>query len=137
MQEDTAMDVFTLAPVAHAGPGGPGIFGPLIFLFWIGVVFFVVRFLIRGKRPWRDDATSMDRAEDLLAERFARGEIEAEEYQARSRALRELRQREPSPMDRVGGMYATRSAHSILAERYARGEIEADEYRRRLEDLKG
>lgn len=79
----------------------------------------------------------MDRAEDLLAERFARGEIEAEEYQARSRALRELRQREPSPMDRVGWMYATRSAHSILAERYARGEIEADEYRRRLEDLKG
>lgn len=130
------MDVFALTPVAHAGPGGPGGFGPLIFLFWIGAIFFVVRFLMRGKRPWREDAASMDRAEDILAERFARGEIEAAEYQARNQALRELRQREPSTMDRVGGMYATRSAHSILAERYARGEIEADEYRRRLEELK-
>ena len=131
------MDVFALAPVAHAGPGGPGIFGPLIFLFWIAIIFFVVRFFLRGNSPWRRDSGSLDRANDILAERYARGDIEAEEFQSRSQALRDLRRPESSPVDRVSGMYATRSAHSILAERYARGEIDAEEYRQRLEGLKG
>jgi uncharacterized membrane protein len=77
----------------------------------------------------------MDRAHDLLSDRYARGEIEVEEFQTRSQTLRDLRRQEPSPMTRARGMFATRSAYNILAERYARGEIDADEYRERIRNL--
>ena len=100
-----------------------------MFLLWIAILFFVFRFVVRGNPPWRGDTGPMDRASDILAERYARGEIDAEELQARSRVLRERRPQEPSPVSRVRGTFATRSAHSILAERYARGEIDTDEYR--------
>jgi uncharacterized membrane protein len=106
-----------------------------MFLLWIVIIFFVVRFVTHGNRPWRGAPASVDRAHDVLAERYARGEIEAEEFQTRSHTLHDLRRQEPSPMTRARGMFAARSAYSILAERYARGEIEAEEYRERIRNL--
>jgi uncharacterized membrane protein len=132
------MEAFVLVPVAHAYQGGPAGFwfgGFMMFLLWIVIIFFIVRFFIRGNHPWRGEAASMDRAGDVLAERYARGEIEAEEFQARSQTLRDLRRQEPSPVTRARGMFAARSAYTILAERYARGEIDADEYRERTRNL--
>ncbi len=132
------MDVLAFLPVAHAYHGGPGGFwigGPVIFLLWIAIIFLVVRFVSRGRGPWRGEPASTDHARDILAERYARGEIEAEEFQTRSQTLQDLRRHEPSPLERARGMFAARSAYSILAERYARGEIDADEYRERLRNL--
>ena len=59
-----------------------------VVLFWaliIVAIIALVRYLGRSGRA--DQATTS--AEDLLAERFARGEIDEEEYQRRSRALSE------------------------------------------------
>jgi putative membrane protein len=60
--------------------------------FWALVVFAIVA-LFRGAREVttsspRDSARS---AEQILDERFARGEINAEEYQARQQVLRTAR----------------------------------------------
>ncbi len=132
------MDVFASIPVAHAYHGGPGGWwfgGFVMFLFWIAIIFLFVRFVAFGSRPWHNGPPSVDRASDVLAERYARGEIETEEYEARSQVLRDRRMREPSPFGRARGMFATRSVQAILAERYARGEIGADEYRERLRNL--
>ncbi len=106
-----------------------------MFLLWIALIFLVIRFVSRGRGPWRGGHASVDRARDILAERYARGEIEAEEFQTRSQTLRDLRRQEPSPVSRARDMFAARSAYSILAERYARGEIDAEEYRERIRNL--
>jgi putative membrane protein len=60
-------------------------------VFWIGVIgliFLGIRWLIRNNEA--DRATrprSDDTAMDLLRQRFARGEIDAAEYEERKRAL--------------------------------------------------
>ncbi|MFQ6171314.1 SHOCT domain-containing protein [Oryzobacter sp. R7] len=56
--------------------------------FWALVVFGVVA-LFRGTRPGRPDDPDGrgHRAEQILDERFARGEIDADEYRARQSAL--------------------------------------------------
>lgn len=55
-------------------------------LFW-AVLVALVYSLIRGGR--RDDsATSRQSADEILAERFARGEISEEEYRERLSVLR-------------------------------------------------
>jgi putative membrane protein len=57
-------------------------FAPLWILFWIAVIVVVWRFAPwRGRRDRRVDARS------ILAERFARGEIDAAEYSARLEVL--------------------------------------------------
>ena len=124
--------------LAHAGPyhGGPGFGGFLVVLFWIAVIVLAVRFFaLRGGRPWRGGPGSNDHVRDILAERYARGEIDSDEYQARSQALQELQSREGSPLTRARDAFAMRSVHTILAERYARGEIDVEEYRERLRNL--
>jgi len=58
-------------------------------LFWgllIAVVFLAVRALPRV--PDHRDRSSVPSAEELLAERFARGEIDDEEYRKRLTTLR-------------------------------------------------
>jgi putative membrane protein len=73
--------------VAAVDRGDFWFFWPLIPLFWILVVFFVLRFVVfRGRRGWQP--SPMDRARGTLAERYARGEIDAEEYRRRSQELR-------------------------------------------------
>jgi putative membrane protein len=71
-----------LATLAGSGWGGGA--GFLFFpLLWIGV--FVGLFLLfRGRRDrWRTSS-----AEEVLGERYARGEISAEEYRQRREVLR-------------------------------------------------
>ena len=57
-------------------------FAPFWILFWIAAIVVVWRFVQwRGRRDRRVDARS------ILAERFARGEIDAAEYSARLEVL--------------------------------------------------
>lgn len=91
------------ATAAVCGPAFAGGFAPfapfflLVPLFWLIVIVLIVTLVGRrwrrgwdgGSAPWsaaHGSATS--RAESLLAERFARGEIDETEYHARLDALR-------------------------------------------------
>jgi putative membrane protein len=75
----------------HAHGAGPGLWLWIwwMVLFWgalaAGVVYFIRR------RPTRVDGGPS--AEDVLAERYARGEIDAEEYRQRRMVLREQHSR--------------------------------------------
>jgi len=64
---------------------GIGGFGFLwIMLFWVGVVLLVTWAVCQsGDRR----ARAGNRAEEILAERYARGEIDAEEFEVRRRDL--------------------------------------------------
>jgi putative membrane protein len=46
------------------------------------VVFVVIRFVVGGRR-WRGRVDPYDEARSILAQRFARGEIDVEEYRGR------------------------------------------------------
>ena len=85
--------------IAHVGGGGFG-FGWILFilvpLFWIGIfalIFSLGRRRMRrhwatagyGRGPWGGAGRS---AEASLAERFAQGEIDSEEYRTRLDVLR-------------------------------------------------
>ncbi len=64
---------------------GYGGFGFLwMALFWIGIALLVTWAVRRGDE---DRAPARRQALDILEERFARGEIDAEEFEARRRAL--------------------------------------------------
>ncbi|HEY7223402.1 MAG TPA: SHOCT domain-containing protein [Micromonosporaceae bacterium] len=74
--------------VGHvAGVGLAGILGALttlaLLVLLVCVVVLVIRGATRGGTPPPGPS-----AEQILAERFARGEIDAEEYQQRLRTLR-------------------------------------------------
>ena len=63
-------------------------FGGLsMMLFWVAVIAVLV-IAVRGQRPWAMAGRNAH-ALDILRERFARGEINAEEYQERKRLLTE------------------------------------------------
>jgi putative membrane protein len=56
-------------------------------LLWLALLGFGIWFLfIRGRRARQP--TGMERAQDILAERFARGEITGDEYRERLEQLR-------------------------------------------------
>lgn len=59
---------------------------PLIVLLWVLVIAFVVRWVFRF--PGRRGPSPLERARDILAERYARGEISSEEYGERLERLR-------------------------------------------------
>lgn len=66
-------------------------FGPLMMIVFVALIVIVVVLLVRwlsGHRP-SGDASSESRALEILKERFARGEIDKEEYEERRRTLRE------------------------------------------------
>lgn len=86
-----------MAATQHYGwGGGPGPWFLLFPLFWIAV--FVTLGLVFGRRRramWRNGRygqcgpNGSHGAEHTLRERYARGEIDAEEYQTRLATLRE------------------------------------------------
>lgn len=64
---------------------GYGGFGFLwMALFWIGIALLVTWAVRRGDET---RAPTQRRAMEILEERFARGEIDAEEFEARRQAL--------------------------------------------------
>ena len=83
--------IYTLSLASANGPFNDGggdfwFLWPLIPIFWIVVVALVLRFVVfRGRR---NGTSPMDSARGILAERYARGEIDAEEYRRRSDELR-------------------------------------------------
>ena len=78
-------------PMCGAGTGFWG-WGMMLFmwLFWVAVAVFVawliLRVMRRGSGPWEPGPG--DRAEAILRERYARGEIDRETYE---RMLEDLR----------------------------------------------
>ena len=95
---DSAVLAFgSLAPASGGSWGddwdGGWVLARLAFtILWIVVVVTIVRFVIfgrfgrRGGGPW--EPSPMERARGVLAERYARGEIDAEEYRVRSEMLK-------------------------------------------------
>lgn len=67
------------------GDGWWWVFPPLMFLLWIAVIALVVRFVVfRGSNgPPGRGPSGTERARDILAERYARGEIDGAEYRSR------------------------------------------------------
>jgi len=57
-------------------------FAPLWILFWIALIVVFLRF-----GPWRWPRRHRPDARAILAERFARGEIDAAEYSSRLEVL--------------------------------------------------
>ncbi len=74
------MMLTTILASAVLAKGGDG-WWPLWLLFWLVIVAAVAWFLWRrGGRP-RGDA--LDRAREILAERYAKGELTSDEYRER------------------------------------------------------
>jgi putative membrane protein len=79
----------TAAGFAAGGDWGPGGWWPVFPIFWLlfwGVLIFAL-FRFRGGR-WRPQP-QRPHSEEVLAERYARGEITVEEYRERLRILKE------------------------------------------------
>jgi putative membrane protein len=66
------------------------IFPILWFVLWVGVIATAIWFFAGRRRHWREwrEGRGTDRAADILAERFARGELNNDEYTERLRQLR-------------------------------------------------
>ncbi|QEA40758.1 SHOCT domain-containing protein [Pistricoccus aurantiacus] len=77
--------------MAHMGNYGWGhmLFGGLMMVLFWGTVIALAVFLVRGLVRGRDNAISHQRptALELLQERYARGEIDQQEYEQRKRDL--------------------------------------------------
>jgi putative membrane protein len=69
----------------HMWGGGWG-WGLIMMLFWTGLIALVAWLVVRtvsGTRTPPAERTGLDRARDVLADRYARGEISTEEYKER------------------------------------------------------
>jgi len=60
----------------------------LMMLFWLAVAGLVVWLVARYARPGRTGGDSTDTARRVLAERYARGELDTDEYNHRLQNLR-------------------------------------------------
>lgn len=66
------------------GTGWMWLWGPIMMIFWIAVLGVIVWMVVRAldnRRPVPPGGA--DRAREILAERYARGEISTEEYTER------------------------------------------------------
>jgi putative membrane protein len=71
---------------AHTGAGWAHggwmwLWGPLMLTLWVALITAAVWLMTRAVRS--REHSGVDRARDILAERFARGELTADEYQER------------------------------------------------------
>ncbi len=84
--------VAATASYAHEGGWeGPGagwwwLLRPLVLVLWIVLIAVIVRWVLRSTH--RHDPSPMERARDVVAERYARGEINADEFRDRLDRLR-------------------------------------------------
>lgn len=63
---------------------------PLIPLAWLLIVFLIVFFVARyRRRHWQGAGNCGESAQELLAKRFARGEINEQEYRDRLQVLKD------------------------------------------------
>ena len=56
-------------------------------LFWVGLLAVIVWAVLRISSGWHAQGTGASPAYEMLRQRFARGEIDAEEYEERLRVL--------------------------------------------------
>jgi putative membrane protein len=81
-----------LSLLLSAGEHGDGwwIFPIIWIVLWAGVIAAAIWFFAGRRRRWREwrESRGTDRAADILAERFARGELNNDEYTERLRQLR-------------------------------------------------
>jgi putative membrane protein len=80
---------------------GGGLMMLMMLIFWVGPVVLVL-FLVRGfgARPsQREEKRSRPDAKEVLAERYARGEISEDEFELRRRVL----ERRPSSEQEMTG----------------------------------
>ena len=77
------MNALTLLATAGNGDHGWWIVWPL---FWVAVIVGLVWFFTRRRGP--GERSGADRARDILAERFARGELSVDEYRQRLSELK-------------------------------------------------
>lgn len=73
----------------------------MMLIFW-GAIIWLIVWLVRSWSAKQDTTPAANRPEDVLAERFARGEIDATEYQDRLRVLRGGSAGPPSRADTSG-----------------------------------
>lgn len=76
------------SPWSHMGSMG----GWIMWLFWIGLlvlIFVAIWALVRGPVRGPGGASARGDAEEILRQRFARGEIDEETYRRMRQALRE------------------------------------------------
>ncbi len=68
------------------GGGAHWIFGPVMMILFVGLIVAVVVLIVR----WLGGAGARPKAaQDILEERFARGEIDKDEFEARRQALQD------------------------------------------------
>jgi putative membrane protein len=74
-----------------AGGYGMGLFGSIFMIaFWVLIlagVFFLIKWLVRGSSGHVGDARPGSSALEILEERYARGEIDREEFEQKKRDL--------------------------------------------------
>jgi putative membrane protein len=70
------------------GPGGGWmwLWGPFMMALWAAAIAAVIWLVVRSTRP--RERSSTDQARQILAERYARGEISGDEYWERLDQLR-------------------------------------------------
>jgi putative membrane protein len=74
------MTVLAALPLLNWGSGHSG-WWPIWPLFWAALIGLAVWLILRRRRD--DRRGPLDPAREILAERFAKGELNAEEYRAR------------------------------------------------------
>jgi putative membrane protein len=70
-----------IATVLASGGDGHGGWWVIWPLFWLAVIAGAIWFFARRRTP--RERSGADRARDILAERFARGELTGDEYRER------------------------------------------------------
>ena len=76
-----------MGPWMHGGTDGWGWMLGWHLLWWVPLIVLAVAVVVVLTRQGRDRTTRPE-PEQILAERYARGEIDTEEYERRRQALR-------------------------------------------------